>query len=168
LRKIAFAAAILAFAAGAHAAPPSDAAIRELMDATNARANMTVSVQNLARALPQILRVRAEEVVRNNPKLNDEQRKAELANVERRMPAITAALQKDMNDPKLVDQLYNQVVPLYARHFTQEDVKALTAFYRSPTGKKSLEVMPVLMGESAQAAQKLVQDRAKRIVEQTK
>ena len=82
MRKIAFAAAILAFAASAHAAPPSDAAIRELMDATNARANMTVSVQNLARALPQILRVRAEEVVRNNPKLNDEQRKAELANVD--------------------------------------------------------------------------------------
>jgi hypothetical protein len=47
-------------------------------------------------------------------------------------------------------------------------VKALTAFYKSPTGKKSLEVMPVLMGESAQAAQKLVQERAKRIVEQTK
>jgi hypothetical protein len=168
LRKIAFTAVSLAFAAAAHAAPPSDAAIRELMDATNARANMAVSVQNLARALPQILRVRAEEVLRNNPKLNDEQRKAELANVERRMPAITAALQKDMNDPKLIDQLYNQVVPLYASHFTAEDVKALTAFYRSPTGKKSLEVMPVLMNESAQAAQKIMQERAKRVIQQTK
>jgi len=159
MKKIAFAATIFA-AAAAHAAPPSDAAIRELMDATNARANLTVSVQ--------ILRVRAEEVLRNNPKLNDEQRKAELANVERRMPAITAALQKDMNDPKLVDQLYNQVVPLYASHFTAEDVKALTAFYRSPTGKKSLEVMPVLMNESAQAAQKIMQERAKRVIQQTK
>jgi hypothetical protein len=112
--------------------------------------------------------MRAEAVVRNNPKLNDDQRKAEMANVERRIPIITTALQKDLNDPKLVDELYNQVVPLYARHFTQEEVKALTAFYRSPTGKKSLEVMPMLMGESAQAAQKLMQERAKRIIEQTK
>jgi hypothetical protein len=168
MKKFAFAAAALAFAAAAHAGPPSDASIRELMDATNARANMTVSVQNLAKVLPQILRTRAEEVVRNNPKLNDEQRKAELANVERRMPAITAALQKDLNDPKLVDQLYNQVVPLYASHFTQDEVKALTAFYRSPAGKKSLEVMPVLMGESAQAAQKLMQERARRVIQQTK
>lgn len=168
MKKIAFAVAAFAIAAAAHAAPPSEASIRELMDTTGARANMAASLQNLAKALPQILRMRAETMVRNNPKLNEDQRKAEMANVERRMPIITAALQKDMNDPKMVDELYNQVVPLYARHFTQEDVKALTAFYRSPAGKKSLEVMPVLMGESAQAAQKIMQERAKRIVEQTK
>jgi len=168
MKRIAFAVAAFAIAAAAHAAPPSEASIRELMDTTGARANMAASLQNLAKALPQILRMRAETMVRNNPKLNEDQRKAEMANVERRMPIITAALQKDMNDPKMVDELYNQVVPLYARHFTQEDVKALTAFYRSPAGKKSLEVMPVLMGESAQAAQKIMQERAKRIVEQTK
>jgi uncharacterized protein len=168
MKKPLFAAAAFAFAAFAHAAPASEASIRELMDTTGARANMAASLQTLAKALPQILRVRAETMVRNNPKLNEEQRKAEMANVERRMPVITAALQKDMNDPKMVDELYNQVVPLYARHFTQDEVKALTAFYRSPAGKKSLEVMPVLMGESAQAAQKIMQERAKRIVEQTK
>src|SRR5436190_20308386 len=121
MKKIAFAVAAFALAAAAQAGPPSDAAVRELMDVTGARANMSVSMQSLSKALPQILRVRAEAVVRNNPKLNDDQRKAELANVERRMPTITAALQKDLNDPKLVDDLYNQVVPLYARHFTAED-----------------------------------------------
>jgi len=168
MKTIVFAAASIAFAAAAHAAPPSEAAIRELMDATNARANMTVSVQNMAKALPQVLRARAEEVVRNKPNLTDDQRKAEMANVDRRMPVITVALQKDLNDPKLVDQLYNQVVPLYASHFTADEVKALTAFYRSPAGKKSLEVMPVLMGESAQAAQKLMQERARRVIQQTK
>lgn len=168
MKKFAFIAAGFAIAAAAHAAPPSEAAVRELMDVTNARANMAASMQNMAKALPQVLRMRGEAVVRNNPKLNDEQRKAELANMDRRMPTITAALQKDLSDPKLVDELYNQVVPLYARHFTAEDVKALTVFYRSPTGKKSLEVMPMLMGESAQAAQKLMQERAKRIIEQTK
>ncbi|WP_051293427.1 DUF2059 domain-containing protein [Pseudoduganella violaceinigra] len=168
MKKTVFAAVALASAALAHAAPPSEAAIRELMDATNARANMTASVQNLSKALPQILRMRAEAAARNNPKLTDEQRKAELANAERRMPALTAAMQKDFNDPKLVDELYNQMVPLYARHFTDDDIKALTAFYRSPTGKKSLQVMPMLMGESAQAAQKLMQEHAKRIIESTK
>jgi hypothetical protein len=121
----------------------------------------------MSKAVPQLLRMRAEAALRN-PKLTEEQRKAEAANLERRLPTISAALQKEMNDPKLVDELYNQVLPLYASHFTAEDVKALTAFYRSPAGKKSLEVMPKLVGESAQAAQKLVQERAKRIIEQTK
>jgi uncharacterized protein len=168
MKKLAFAAAFAAvFAAGANAAPPSDAAIRELMSVTNARANMASSLQNMAKAVPQLLRMRAEAALRD-PKLTEEQRKAEAANLERRLPTISAALQKEMNDPKLVDELYNQVLPLYASHFTAEDVKALTAFYRSPAGKKSLEVMPKLVGESAQAAQKLVQERAKRIIEQTK
>nr|WP_229503064.1 DUF2059 domain-containing protein [Pseudoduganella guangdongensis] len=57
---------------------------------------------------------------------------------------------------------------MYARHFSAEDVKALTAFYRSPAGKKALQVMPQLMADSAQVAQKLTQERAKRIIEQTK
>ena len=35
--------------------PPSDAAVRELMDVTGARANMSVSMQSLSKALPQIL-----------------------------------------------------------------------------------------------------------------
>lgn len=160
--------AVLAATNHAHAAPPSEAAVRELMDATNARSSMAASMQNMSKALPQVLRLRAEAVVRNNPKLNEEQRKVELANVERRMPVITTALQKELNDPKLVDELYNQVVPMYARHFSADDVKALTAFYRSPAGKKSLQVMPQLMADSAQAAQKLTQERAKRIIEQTK
>jgi len=168
MKKFAFAIAAIAFAAAAHAGPPTDAAIRELMDATNARANMTMSVQTLAKALPQILRMRAEEVVRNKPNLTEEQRKAEMENVDRRMPGVTVALQKEFNDPKLVNELYNQLVPLYARHFTADEVKALTAFYRSPAGKKSLEVMPVLMGESSEVAKKLVQERAKRVIAQTK
>lgn len=168
MKKTAFAAVMFAVAAVAQAAPPSEAAVRELMEATNARASMAASMQNMSKALPQVLRMRAEAVVRNNPKLNEDQRKAEMANVERRMPTITAALQKELNDPMLVDALYKEVAPLYARHFTADEVKALTAFYRSPAGKKSLEVMPALMGESAQIAQKLTQERAKRIIEQTK
>ncbi len=118
--------------------------------------------------LPKVLGRGAEQVVGSKPNLTDEQRKAEMANVDRRMPGVTVALQKELNDPKLVDQLYNQLVPLYASHFTADEVKALTAFYRSPAGKKSMEVMPALMGESAEVAKKLVQERAKRLIAQTK
>jgi hypothetical protein len=168
MKKHVFAPALFAIAVAAQAAPPSEAAVRELMEATNARANMAASLQNLSKALPQVLRMRAETAVRNNPKLSDDQRKAEMANAERRIPSITAALQKELSDPKLVEELFKEVVPLYQRHFTAEDVKALTVFYRSPAGKKSMEVMPALMADSARIAHKLTQERAKRIIEQTK
>jgi len=37
--------------------------------------------------------------------------------------------------------------PIYARHFTVEELKELTAFYRTPTGAKALQEVPQVMGE---------------------
>jgi len=37
--------------------------------------------------------------------------------------------------------------PIYARHFTVEELKELTAFYRTPTGAKALREVPQVMGE---------------------
>lgn len=40
--------------------------------------------------------------------------------------------------------------PLYDKFFTEGELKDLIAFYGSSTGKKSIKVMPQLMGESMQ------------------
>ena len=37
--------------------------------------------------------------------------------------------------------------PIYARHFTDDELRELTAFYRTPTGRKSLSALPVAMTE---------------------
>lgn len=37
--------------------------------------------------------------------------------------------------------------PIYARHFTVDELKELTAFYRTPTGAKALQEIPQVMGE---------------------
>ena len=37
--------------------------------------------------------------------------------------------------------------PIYARHFTVDELKELTAFYRTPTGAKALREVPQVMGE---------------------
>jgi len=39
---------------------------------------------------------------------------------------------------------------IYAKYFTAEEIDAMTAFYSSPTGRKSIEVMPQLMEEGMQ------------------
>ncbi len=39
---------------------------------------------------------------------------------------------------------------LYARHFSHDDIRQLLAFYETPLGKKTIEVMPQLMMESMQ------------------
>lgn len=46
------------------------------------------------------------------------------------------------------------VYPLYDKFFTVEELKDLTVFYKTPTGKKVIETMPMLYKESVEMAQK--------------
>jgi uncharacterized protein len=46
------------------------------------------------------------------------------------------------------------VAAVYARNFTADEIRQVTAFYRSPVGQKFLEKMPVVTQESFAAGQK--------------
>jgi uncharacterized protein len=52
-----------------------------------------------------------------------------------------------------VNELAKQMVPLYKKYFTQEDVKELISFYESPIGKKLTTKTPLLTQESMQISQ---------------
>lgn len=51
-----------------------------------------------------------------------------------------------------VDQLMEDMVPVYQKHLTKADVDAMITFYSSPTGKKLLREMPAMTSEGIQAA----------------
>lgn len=46
--------------------------------------------------------------------------------------------------------------PLYDKYFTENEIKDMIAFYRTPTGKKSISVMPQLVAESMQRSSELL------------
>lgn len=48
----------------------------------------------------------------------------------------------------------NSVYPLYDKFFTVDELKDLINFYKTPTGKKVIDTMPLLYKESAELAQK--------------
>jgi hypothetical protein len=50
-------------------------------------------------------------------------------------------------------KLMVEIVPIYARHFTQNEVKGLIAFYSTPLGKKTIKTMPALMNACMQVGQ---------------
>lgn len=50
-------------------------------------------------------------------------------------------------------ELIDEVIPIYEKYFTHEEILELTAFHETPIGRKSIEVMPQLMVESMQAGQ---------------
>ena len=45
-------------------------------------------------------------------------------------------------------EMANLLTGVYAKHFTQEDIRGLTAFYESPLGKKVVEALPAVAQES--------------------
>jgi hypothetical protein len=50
------------------------------------------------------------------------------------------------------------VVVIYARNFTADELREVTAFYRGPVGQKFLEKMPVIAQESVAMGQKFGQE----------
>lgn len=60
-------------------------------------------------------------------------------------------LPKEINYSKYVQ---DSVHPLYDKFFTVEELKDLVAFYKTSTGQKVIETMPLLFKESGELAQK--------------
>ncbi len=54
--------------------------------------------------------------------------------------------------PAAMQQIMDATVPIYQKHLTKADLKAMMGFYTSPVGKKILREQPAMVEESMQAA----------------
>jgi hypothetical protein len=52
-----------------------------------------------------------------------------------------------------VHEFMEAMVPLYDKYYTLEDLKAVNAFYETPSGQKILKTMPQLLQESMKLGQ---------------
>jgi hypothetical protein len=59
--------------------------------------------------------------------------------------------------------LVERLTAVYDKHFTHPEVKELVAFYQTPVGRKSMEVLPVVMNESTSWGYSLVPEIRKRM-----
>jgi hypothetical protein len=50
-------------------------------------------------------------------------------------------------------KLLQEMVPVYAKHFTQDDVRAMVAYYDSPLGKKVIREQAMLVSECTQVGE---------------
>jgi hypothetical protein len=64
-----------------------------------------------------------------------------------RLDTFTADFMRDFP----MDEMLNDMIPVYQKHLTKADVEAMHSFYSSPTGEKLLREMPAIMAESMQA-----------------
>lgn len=60
------------------------------------------------------------------------------------------------------------IIPVYAKHFTTDDLDALIAFYETPVGRKAVDVMPRVTQEAMQIGQRWGQSLGPTIVERVR
>lgn len=59
----------------------------------------------------------------------------------------------------------DEIIALYSKTYTIEEIKALTAFYNTPVGKKSLKSMPELTAQSAAIGQQRIKKHEKELLD---
>lgn len=134
--------------AAAEDIPPEKlAAIRELIQVTNAEVNSAAFASAFSQQMLSVLRA-------NNPALP-----------ERAIVIVQDEVNRLVGEEMASESLQSLIYPIYARHFTLEELQGLIEFNRSPVGRKANSVMPSLMQESRTAAQAWSQSVGPRITQ---
>jgi len=103
-------------------------------------------IQNVTTASMQQTKQMSHDVLKKKlPGISDEELK--------RMDAFLDDLIKQIDISGMIDDM----IPVYRRHLTKGDVRAMLAFYDSPTGQKILREQPAMTAEGMQAMQPRMQ-----------
>lgn len=70
------------------------------------------------------------------------------AQIGRANPNLPAEELDKLRKSYQAEELIEIIVPLYDKHYTQEELEGLVAFYQTPLGKKFIKTLPVLTNES--------------------
>jgi hypothetical protein len=129
-RAVAFALAVVAFAAPARAQQPSPAALaaaRELMEIKG--------VKNLVDpVVVGVVEQTKGSILQTNPALGKD------------LDEVSAQLRTEYA-PRTAE-LTNEIVRLYAQRFTEQELKEAVAFYKTPLGRKILAEEPRILDDS--------------------
>jgi hypothetical protein len=132
--------------------PEKRALIAELLEVTEARKNTVALFNSLMdqneKQMPDVVWQSLTSIKEVQELSADQQEslRKELADDSNRMIKRMRDLFLERIDfARLVENLS---VDIYDRYFTEAELKDLIAFYRSPTGKKTIEVMPKMFTES--------------------
>jgi hypothetical protein len=123
-------------AASQPASPDATAAARELLT------TMRMADQ-LKAILPLLMQQLKPAIVQGRPE------------VERDLDALMPLMVELVN--KRSAELIEATATVYVRHFTPDEMRQLTAFYRDPIGQKLLEKLPVITQEAMVVGQKFGQ-----------
>lgn len=71
-----------------------------------------------------------------------------------------------LNEKKNMEDLIKRVIPIYSKHLEEKEVDDLITFYKSPTGKKLIEKLPTMLGESMKEGENWGREIGEKITEE--
>jgi hypothetical protein len=136
-----FASCLILLAASAAQPPTSDtpatkADILRLFRIMDTQAQVR---QVMEQVMQQMRTLNREQLKKRSPDISED----ELARMDKESEEIANSFP--------VDEIMEDMIPVYQKHLTKKDVDAMIAFYSSPTGKKLLREMPAISAEGMQA-----------------
>jgi len=145
---------VVLFCVGARAQeqikPEKRALIKELYLATRAdklaETFTNITLTQMERDLPRMLS-ELPEMADLKSRERDQAQKTIAETSTRMLRRFKELMPERINFAEVMEQMF---YPIYDRFFSEDELKDLVAFYKSPTGRKSIEVMPQLMQDAVQ------------------
>ncbi len=82
------------------------------------------------------------------------------ANIERIIAQSPAEKQAELRTIFDINGIIRQLVPVYDKYYSPEELKEITTFYKSPAGQKMIEATPKIMSEFLQASVDAIRQRS--------
>jgi len=145
--------------------PQVSKAVREMFEAMKYRDVMKATFAQMEASLPQNMRAGAVAAINADTKLDAKAKQAKLAEVDQKLPQLAAALHTVFSDPTMMEEMLDALVPIYARTYTLDEVRQMSAFYQSPVGQKMLATTPKLMGEGMAMSNQIMGPRINKLMQ---
>jgi hypothetical protein len=92
--------------------------------------------------------------------------------MKQRYPQITDQEMARTNDVMVesvkdfpIDEMLDDMIPVYQKHLTQTDAEAMIVFYSSPSGQKLMQELPAITSEGMQAAYPRMQKHMEKVMQ---
>jgi len=156
------------FASGQQEIPESKRKlIEELMAITETRSQITEITDSSLAAMESMYPVMMEEMISERTDLTDEQRAKVRELASEGYKQFSHKFRERL--PKVID--YDKYIrvsihPLYDKHFTEQELADLIAFYKTPTGQKVVKEMPKLYDETMKVTQTDLMPEVMKLIEE--
>lgn len=134
--------------------PEKRALIKELFEVTgltqtvNSMADMMIAQSE--QELPGIL----SQSNSRDQSMTPEERAAHEQKVRETTARVNRKLREALQRLNYMQAIEDDTASIFDKHFTESEIKEWIAFYKSPVGKKMVELMPVMMSESMEKINK--------------